>query len=439
MAKLPFRTQLTYGLGGLGINLCDMVFLQWLFVRYTAQNATDGSSALVSASVIGVVVFLARVGECFYNIGVGHWSDNFRSPLGRRIPFIRRGLIPLAVVFFILFMPPGGLPGAAYGFYVFVFLNLYLFLYAVVVTPYLSLLPEVTSDLHERVNLTTLQSLFIVVSLIIFSQMGLLLETLGWVGVATIVSLNTVLALTPCALFIREKPARSDEEEVKPRLFESLALTLKNPAFLCIAVSTSFFWFSLQLILLMLPFWVMYVLHRDVGDVTWVMVPYLVMSVVSFFFFNVLTKRFGKFPMFLVTLLGSAVFFVLFCAVGYLPFGSEFVQTIVVSGLVGIPVAGFMVIPFALLSDAVDYDEQLTGQRREAIFFGLQGVFQKIMLGASAFTFSRLLAVGGQDTATTTGLKLVAMSAGIGGALAFFAFLVYPLRERDGKVVHKKA
>ena len=106
MARLPLRTKLIFGLGGLGMNLCDAVFLQWIFVRY----APEGAAPLVPAKILGLIILIGRVGECFYNLAVGHWSDNFRSKLGRRIPFMRRGTVPLALVFFLMFLPPTGQP-----------------------------------------------------------------------------------------------------------------------------------------------------------------------------------------------------------------------------------------------------------------------------------------------------------------------------------------
>ena len=39
----------------------------------------------------------------------------------------------------------------------------------------------------------------------------------------------------------------------------------------------------------------------------------------------------------------------------------------------GFSIGGLFVIPNALIAEIVDYDEHLTGMRREAMFFGVQG------------------------------------------------------------------
>jgi len=125
---------------------------------------------------------------------------------------------------------------------------------------------------------------------------------------------------------------------------------------------------------------------------------FLVVNLAFFFVFNALAARWGKHILMLATFLGTSVVLMLLCLVGYLPFGSDFAQSAIVMALFGAPVAGFMVLPFAVLGDVVDYDETLTGRRREAIFFGVQGIFQKLMLGASVLTFTIVPYLGSDGT-----------------------------------------
>ncbi|NIA16543.1 MAG: hypothetical protein GWP08_21005, partial [Nitrospiraceae bacterium] len=152
--------------------------------------------------------------------------------------------------------------------------------------------------------------------------------------------------------------------------------------------ATALFWFGLNGLIALVPFWVVSFLGRGEGDVTNLMGLFLVVNLLFFFVFNGLAPKLGKHVLMLATLLGSAVALAAMCLVGLLPIGSDYVQTAFVVALFGAPVAGFMVLPFAILGDVVDYDERLTGRRREAIFFGVQGVFQKIMIGVSVFTFT---------------------------------------------------
>ena len=128
------------------------------------------------------------------------------------------------------------------------------------------------------------------------------------------------------------------------------------------------------------------------------MAPFLVVNLIFFFVFNGLAARFGKYVLMVITFIASGLVLAGLCLVGVLPFGSPFIQTAVVMALFGAPVAGFMVLPFAALADVVDYDERLTGRRREATFFGVQGIFQKAMIGVSVYTFTLVSQIGGDGS-----------------------------------------
>ena len=68
--------------------------------------------------------------------------------------------------------------------------------------------------------------------------------------------------------------------------------------------------------------------------------------------------------MFLTTLLGTGLTVILFSLVGFITIISPLIQTIIIMALIGIPVGGFMMLPFAFVADIVDEDEKNTGFRR---------------------------------------------------------------------------
>jgi len=111
------------------------------------------------------------------------------------------------------------------------------------------------------------------------------------------------------------------------------------------------------------------------------------------------------------------------------------VQTQIAMGIVGIPVSGFLMLPTAILADSGDWDERRTGQRKEAVYYGMQSVFQKVSIGFSVVAAAWLMYLGGDLTPTERGLKAIAVVAGVGAAAAFLVFLAYPIAERDGKIV----
>ncbi len=372
-------------MGGLTMNLPDVIVMQWFLFRYLPPDGRH----LASAFAIGAILLFGRVvvegPSCML---VAHWSDQCRTRWGRRLPFMRFGIVPLALVFFLIFHPPVGHEHWLNAAWAAVFVPLYLILYGVVITPYLALLPEVTTDLKERVDLTTFQSLFMLVASILFSLVGVFLKLWGWQVVIGGAAVLIVLFFLPATLFIREKPAAAPSGHVPLGFFQSVWLALRNRPFRRVIAATALYWFALNGMIALVPFWVVGYLGRGEDDVTKMMGMFLVVNLVFFVVFNALSARTGKYVLMLATFVGTAVVMSLMACVGYIPFGSDYLQTALVVALFGAPVAGFMVLPFAILGDVVDYDERLTGRRREAIFFGVQGIFQKVMIGVSVFAFT---------------------------------------------------
>lgn len=385
MADLPVRKRLFYGMGGLTMCLPDFIVMQWLLVRYVPP---DASKHLVPAALFGVVVLVGRLTEGLLSPVIGHWSDQCRSRWGRRLPFIRFGLVPFVVAFFFLFHPPVGHMHWGNAVYAFALIPIYAFLYGCNITPYLALLPEITTDLKERVDLTTFQSVFIMIGTFVFAGMGAIVERWGWTAFAGTAAVLTLVFFVPVATMIQERPRPEQAHQEKLRLFHSIRLALENRPFRFVMGCTAIYWFGLNGVIALVPHWVLNVLGRTEGNVPLLMVPFLLMNLVFFFVFNALAAKAGKYVLMLVTFLVSGVVIAGLGLVGHMPFGSAFAQTGLILALFGAPAAGFMVLPFAVLSDVVDYDEQLTGRRREAIFFGVQGIAQKAMIGLSVLAFT---------------------------------------------------
>ena len=433
MAELPLRKRIYFGMAGLSMNLPDLIVAQWIFVRYTPA---DLSKHLVPAFLCGALLLMGRTIEGVANTIVGHRSDVCRSRWGRRLPFMRFGIAPFAVVFFLLFSPPMPEKHWVNSVYLFLLALAYFPLYTTCFTPYLALLPEISSDIKGRVDLTTAQSLFMVIGTFIFAGVGPIIDHFGWTAMAGFTAILILLFYLPVATRIQEKPRPTDERE-QLRYWHSIVLTLKNRPFRFVVFSTSFYWYGLAGILALVPFWTQNFLGLSKSDVAYLMLPFLLVNVAAFFVFNALVERVGKYALMLVTFLGTGLCMMSLCLVGYVPFGSTFVQSAVLMGVFGIPVAGFMVLPFAILADVVDYDEGLTGRRREAIFFGVQGIFQKAMIGMAMLSFTVVPYLGGapgQEGVTTFGMKLTAFLGGVSCLIGCLIFLGYPLRKSGGKI-----
>jgi len=435
MAQLTFGKKLAYSTGGFALNLANLAISQWLMKLYVPSKEL----ALISPVLFSLIFLIGRLTDGITEPLIGYLSDNFRSKRGRRLPFIIFATLPVAVISFLLWTPP--FPGHYHwlnGVYVFVMVQLFFISWSTLANPYMSLLPEFTSDLKERVNISTMQSVFLMLGTLVFGAMGAVKEKFGWMGIGAVLFFATIISFLPTIIFIRQ-PSSIKHAEAKEKFRMVTILlwaktTFKNRPFVYLLTATSLFWFSLNMIILLVPFWSQYILGNTDDKVVMIMAPVLGANILFFFAFNILSKKFGKYLLFLVVLAGAAVCMPLLALVGKISIMTPMLQTQIVMGLIGVFMAGFIMLPFALLADVIDYDEVLTGKRREGIYFGVQAIFQKVSIGISISVAGLLMYLGARNTPSLGGLRMIPVAAGITALISFIIFLKYPLREKDGKI-----
>jgi GPH family glycoside/pentoside/hexuronide:cation symporter len=83
----------------------------------------------------------------------------------------------------------------------------------------------------------------------------------------------------------------------------------------------------------------------------------------------------------------------------------------------------------AIIADVIDHDETITGFRREAIYFGVQGLLLKSGIGVSALILTLLLDVFGKTPAEPLGVTLAGPVAGVIAFIGFLVFLKYPFQK----------
>jgi len=407
----------TYSLGGLGMNLTNLVVSQWLFERYVVGG-------VLAPAVFSFVLLAGRVTDGVSDPFVAFWTDNARTRRGRRMPFLLFGTLPFAIVCLLLWTPPAGAAPWIRTLYTVIVTQLFFLGYALVVTPYLALLPEITGSTVQRLNLMTGQAVAAMVGTLVFAMCGLVIQSGGYLALGCMLGIAALISFYPLTFCVREHFVQHDQNRFSfGQLFVWIIQVARCRSFLPLLISTTLYWFSLNLLLMLIPRWVEEILHLKRDADTWVMLPFIGLNLVGFFIFNGLAKRIGKFRGFLVVLGSSALIFPLIALGGLLPIGSPLIRTQIPVALAGLPVAGFAVLPFALLADVIDLDSEQSGIRREAIYFGVQAIFQKSMIGISVVCFAWI-----HEASGPVGLSWIALAAGIACALGFIAFCFYPIR-----------
>lgn len=140
--RLPFNIKLAYGLGQGAEGLMNGAFGTFLLFYY---NQVLGMSAGLAATAVGTAVIIDAMTDPL----AGSISDYWKSPLGRRHPFMYVSALPLAVSFFLLFNPPRV---GEIGLFIWLvaFTNLTRTAMTFYHVPHIALGAEITEDFSER-------------------------------------------------------------------------------------------------------------------------------------------------------------------------------------------------------------------------------------------------------------------------------------------------
>ncbi len=398
---VPLRHKLLYGMGYLTVALTTDMTLTWLLKRYRPDPTDPRWDVLATELAWAVALVLGRVMDAVADPLIGYWSDRIRTRWGRRKPFILVGAPFLALMFIAIWLPPDSAPTLLNGVYLAAMASLFFFAFTIVVCPYLSMLPEITSDPRERVSITAWQGGFNIVGAVAGMVVaGWLIETYSYTVMALVFA-PAVLLFAWAPLLVPTPLA--GEESSRLALGQAIRQTLRNPLFVPYVVSQVCFWIGLRIV--MGAGAKIVEVRANVGETGQgaVMASALLAAGILLPVVQWLAGRFGKKPVLMASMVWFGLFMVPLAFVGQLPVGlAPLTQAFVVMALIGPAISAIFVLPNAMVADIVDHDESMTGERREAIYFGVQGLLVKAGLGVGAATAGILLGRLG-ETATSQG------------------------------------
>ncbi|UNC93308.1 MFS transporter [Candidatus Contubernalis alkaliaceticus] len=427
LKKLPFSGKMLYASSSAGWAMIDRIVLTWLMYYYITSPA--GGEPLMMPVVFGTIMLLGRVVDAVADPMVALWSDNFKGRLGRRIPFMLVGGIFYFIVFVALFYPPVAGNSVVNVVYLALLVGMYFFLFTVYVCPYLALLPELARTSRDRVDLATLRAVFSLLGVAVaLVGSGLLIAALGFKGMIWSLGFLGLLFMYLPALIKEKDYAQSLPATLG--LIDAVMTTFKNRAFRIYLVGNATFWFGFNIITLGLPFYVTVLLGLQEEQTSIFFAVTFGMAVLTFPLVNILAKKMGpKIVMVISMFLFVLVLpFFYFLGGGYLGL-SPYNFGLLIMGFAGIPLASLFVLPDAIVASITDVEQSLSGQRREAMYFGAQGFVLKIVMGLSSFITGLLMQFFGQTAASPLGIQLTGPVAAVFILLGSLAFMKYPEKE----------
>ncbi len=151
-APWPLRIRLAYGVGQLAEGMKNGALGLFVFFYYSQVLG-------LSATLTGIAVAIALFIDGIVDPLIGSISDNWRSRLGRRHPFLFASIIPLMIGFFGLFAPPVTEQWALF-LWLILFSNITRAAISMFHVPHLALGAEMSSDPDERAALVGFRMFF---------------------------------------------------------------------------------------------------------------------------------------------------------------------------------------------------------------------------------------------------------------------------------------
>ncbi|MCQ1531629.1 MFS transporter [Lutispora saccharofermentans] len=404
-----------YAMGYLGISIFTQTTVKWYQYFYTPPEGNKGGlQILVPVGMIGLAMVIARIFDGISDPLVAYYSDKTKSRLGRRIPFVLFGSLPLALTFILLWFPPVNHESTTNFIYLTAMLSLFFIFFTIVVAPYLALINEMSKTNSDRIKLTTMQGLTQIIGVMAAEAgSGVVMNLYGFRTMGIVMGTIAFLSLILTPIFVKEDLSLQDSVPAMG-LLESIKLTLKNRNFAFYLVSYISVWFGINTLTITMPYIAEVLLGVSAEYSGYMIAGAFIAALLCMPFLPKITVKYGKKKVLMMT---SVLFALILFLTGFfgvvLPLNISFAIVI----LAGIPLSVIFVIPNAMIADIAELDSIEKGLRREGMFFGAQGLVIKIVIGLSSFVTPLLFGLFGYSSARHLGIQL-------GGPIAAAAIMI---------------
>ncbi len=354
-----------------------------LLSLYMMKFATD--ILLIAPAVMGVIYSLSRIWDAISDPLVGYLSDRTTTRLGRRRTWILASCVPISASFYMVFAPPMSLTGDALVVWVAVAVIGFYSAMTLFFVPHLSLGAELSDNYHERSRMFGVRhaayiigSIFSLVSLYFLLEAG---ERVREVAEQLALLAVGVMFLLVIFSVVQLRERREFQGRMNAGPIKAFRDVWENPhARLLLVVTFIEFVGSSAIAVLTL-----YVTEYVVGAPAWaplIILAYMLPSSASVPLWLPLSRRFGKIR---VWMGGMILTGVSFGAMFFLPFFADtttrLIWIIVMAFFAGLANGCGGTIGPSVQGDVIDYDENLTGERKEGSYFAAWNFVQKSALG----------------------------------------------------------
>ncbi|MEM7077633.1 MAG: MFS transporter [Pseudomonadota bacterium] len=380
--RVPWRTVAAYGAPAIGAG-----YMYLLLSLYVMKFATD--VLLIAPAVMGIIFSASRIWDAVTDPLVGYLSDRTTWSLGRRRTWIIFSIVPIAIAFYMVFAPPLSLSESALIAWMAVAIIGFYSAMTIFYVPHLSLGAELSDNYHERSRMFGARHAAYIIGCILslvslqllvmeeFKPDGNVRELAAELGMLAIVVMTALVIYAGVKL--RERPGFQGTVQATP--YQAFRDVWQNPHARLLLVVTFIEHVGSSAIAAL----TLYVTQYIVGAPAWaaaIIFAYMLPSSVSVPLWVPLSRRYGKIK---VWMGGMILYGLAFGGMFLLPFlddvNSRLIWIILMAFFAGLANGCGGTMGPSVQGDVIDYDEHLTGERKEGAYFAAWNFVQKGALG----------------------------------------------------------
>ena len=387
--RLPAADLLCYGAPAVGAG-----YMYLLVGLYVMKFSTD--VLFISPLVMGLIFSASRVWDAVSDPVVGYLSDRTRTRFGRRRAWMAASIVPVCAVFAMIFAPPESASGVWLTAWMAVAIIGFYSVMTVFFVPHLSLGAELSANYHERSRLFGFRHGFFTCGYIVC------LGTMQWLiaaeaeGPAQAREQALRLAVPACALMaitiaiavarLRERPEFQGRVGANPlRAFADVWRNEHSRLLIIVTLIENIGSAAIGALTLYVTQYVVGAPHMGPA----VILAYMIPSAFSVPLWLPLSRRFGKVRLWLFSMVLTGLSFGAMFVLPFLPDHLRLGAMFVFAALAGLAAGCGGTIAPSIQGDVIDYDEHLTGERKEGSYFAAWNFVQKsaagVMLALTGF------------------------------------------------------
>lgn len=431
-------TRMAFGIGGAAGGVKNNGFDYVLLLFYSQVLGLPGLW-------VGAAIWIALIVDAVSDPIVGYWSDNLRSKMGRRHPFLYAAMIPVAIAYFFVWNPPAGLEGGNLFFWLLTVTIVVRVGYTLFEVPSLSLAAELSQDYDTRTSLMSFRYFFawvggLSVQIILFlfllepsegDPQGFFhlpgWQTYGLIGATVIFTCIAITALGTHHRIPHLKAPPAQRTLTLGKIFSEIWETLSNKSFRALFLASLFGFLATGISATLNQFINGFFWNFTSDQIGLLTLAIYISAILALILAPLAGRVWGKKKAAIIigllafTLAPAPVFARQF---GLLPENGtpELFYIILFVTVIDIAlIIAYQMLAAAMITDIVEESELSTGRRSEGTFFAGITFVRKLAQGVGVLTASLILMVAslrpGISTAEASPEAVTALGWGYAGTL----------------------